>query len=40
MIDGSIIVTGDGAVTPRKAVGPSDAATDPNTPMPEGAGVI
>jgi hypothetical protein len=36
-IDGSIIVTGDGAGnTTQGWFGPSDAATDPNTPMPEG----
>lgn len=37
VVDGSIIVTGDGAGnTTQGWFGPSDASTDPNTPMPQG----
>ena len=37
MIDGSIIITGDGAGnTTQGWFGPSDASTDPKSPMPEG----
>jgi hypothetical protein len=36
-VDGSIIITGDGAGnTTQGWFGPSDASTDPSTPMPEG----
>jgi Tfp pilus assembly protein PilX len=37
VVDGSIIVTGDGAGnTTQGWFGPSDSNTDPNTPMPQG----
>ena len=37
VVDGSIIVTGDGAGnTTQGWFGPSDASTDPSSPMPEG----
>jgi hypothetical protein len=36
-VDGSIIVTGDGAAnTTQGWFGPSDGSTDPTSPMPEG----
>src|SRR5947208_11730269 len=37
VVDGSIIITGDGAGnTTQGWFGPSDASTDPTSPMPEG----
>ena len=37
VVDGSIIVTGDGAGnTTQGWFGPSDSSTDPNTAMPQG----
>jgi hypothetical protein len=37
IIDGSVVVTGDGAGnTTLGWFGPSDASTDPSSPMPEG----